>query len=92
MLSNLAVATEARKNGIAFALCEEAEALAQSWGYSEIWLVVESENVAARNLYEKKLSYDVAFRKEAEIALRADAVDGCFYEVRADTLIMKKTI
>ena len=53
---------------------------------------MESENEAARKLYEDKLGYQVAFTKEAEIALRADVESGSFTEVSADTLIMVKKI
>ena len=91
VFSNLAISGSARKQGFAQALCAEAEALAQSWGYDEIWLVVESENVAARKLYEGKLGYTVAFTKENETCLRADAESGSFIEVKADSLIMVKT-
>lgn len=92
VLSNLAISGSARKRGIARRICEEAETLAQGWGYSEIWLLVESENTAARKLYESKLGYEVAFTKENAIALRADIESGGFREIRADTLIMVKNI
>jgi ribosomal protein S18 acetylase RimI-like enzyme len=92
VLSNLAISGKARKQGIAQKICEEAETLAQSWGYSDMWLLVESENIAARKLYEDKLGYKVAFRKDGEIALRADIDMGSFYEVQADTLMMVKNL
>jgi ribosomal protein S18 acetylase RimI-like enzyme len=92
VLSNLAISGEVRKQGVAQKICEEAETIAQSWGYSDMWLVVESENTAARKLYEDKLGYKVAFRNDGETALRANIDDGSFDEVQADTLIMVKTI
>lgn len=90
VLSNLAVLGSARNQGVAKSLCEEAEALALSWGFSEIWLLVESENAAARKLYEDKLGYEVAFTKESDTALRANIETGSFEEITVDTLAMVK--
>jgi ribosomal protein S18 acetylase RimI-like enzyme len=91
VLSNLAVSLSARGKGIAGQICNETELLAKSWGYNEIWLLVESENEAARKLYEK-IGYDVAYKKEDEIALRADVETGSFIETRADTLVLFKNL
>ena len=92
LLSNLATNSQKRNRGIGKTLCNEAEVLAQNWGYSEIYLLVESENLAARKLYQDKLGYELAFTKEAESALRADIESGSFTEVTADTLVLVKKL
>ena len=92
VLSNLAVSPLARRRGIARTLCEEAEALASDWGYSEIHLLVESENTSARNLYEGKLGYQTALVQEDAVALRADVESGSFVQTRADTLVLFKNL
>ncbi|CAJ1946546.1 unnamed protein product [Cylindrotheca closterium] len=92
LVANLAVASSARGRGIAKYLCDEVEDLAKSWGFSDIWLIVESENAAARSLYEGKLGYTVAFGIENDDALRADPATGEFEEVQVDSLVMKKSI
>lgn len=92
LFSNLAVAGEARGRGIARYICEEAEALAKEWEYSEIWLVVESENVAAKKLYEDKLGYKIIFEKEGADALRVDTETGEFIEKKVNNLILSKAI
>jgi ribosomal protein S18 acetylase RimI-like enzyme len=92
VISNLAVSAKARRRGIAKTLCAEAEALASDWGHQEMHLLVESENTAARKLYEDKLGYGLAFTKEAAVALRADIESGTFVETEADTLILFKKI
>lgn len=92
VISNLAVSPKARRRGIAKTLCAEAEALACDWGHQEMHLLVESENTAARKLYEQKLGYNLAFTNEGEVALRADLELGTFVETQVDTLILFKTI
>lgn len=92
LVSNLAVASSARGRGIAKYICGEVEDLAKSWGFSDIWLIVESENTAARSLYEGKLGYKVAFEIENDGALRADPATGEFVEVQVDSVVMKKSI
>jgi ribosomal protein S18 acetylase RimI-like enzyme len=90
VISNLAVSTKARRRGIAKTLCAEAEALASDWGHREMHLLVESENTAARKLYEDKLGYRLAFTQRAALAMRADIEEGTFIETQADTLILCK--
>ena len=90
-LSNLAVSLNARRKGIAKKLCFGAEEIASSWGYGDIFLKVESENTAARYLYESKLGYTTVCTLSGEVALRVDADSG-FVETNADTLIMKKPL
>jgi ribosomal protein S18 acetylase RimI-like enzyme len=92
VLSNLAVSPNARRRGIAKTLCDEAEAVAGDWGFTEMFLVVEEANAAARTLYETKLGYAISFKKEAETALRVDLETGSFEETTADTLVLVKKI
>uniref|UniRef100_A0A7R9ZSG1 N-acetyltransferase domain-containing protein n=1 Tax=Craspedostauros australis TaxID=1486917 RepID=A0A7R9ZSG1_9STRA len=92
VLSNLAVSPNARRRGIANVLCDEAEALASDWGYSQMHLLVEEENTAARSLYEGKLGYQLDFRKEEDIGLRADLEEGVFQEVTVPTLVLSKNL
>ena len=92
MLSNLATNAQKRNRGIAKTLCEECEGLVKEWGFTELYLLVESENEAARKLYQDRLGYQVAFTKEGETALRADVESGTFTEVTADTLFLVKNI
>lgn len=90
LMSNLAVGKKARRRGVARALCNEIEALAGDWKFSEIHLLVESGNTAARTLYEKKLGYELVATNVAAPALRVDFETGGFVEVREDTLVMVK--
>ena len=92
VLSNLAVGKKARRKGIGRALCDEVEALADDWGFSETHLLVESENTAARTLYEKKLGYKLVSTNVAASALRVDFETGAFVQVQQDTLIMAKKL
>lgn len=92
VLSNLAVGKKARRKGVAGALCDEIEALADDWGFCEVHLLVESENKAARSLYENKLEYKLVATNVAAPALRVDFETGSFAQVQQDTLIMTKQL
>jgi len=92
VLSNLAVGKKARRRGVARALCDEVEALTDDWGFGEVHLLVESENTAARTLYEKKLGYKLLSTNVAAPALRVDFETGAFVEVKHDTLVMAKQL
>ena len=52
-LSNLAVQTECRRQGVAYELLQHCEALGKQWGLVDISLHVRENNVAARRLYER---------------------------------------
>jgi ribosomal protein S18 acetylase RimI-like enzyme len=52
-LSNLAVRADLRRRGIAQALLDHAETLAQAWHFKDIYLHVMEDNVEARKLYRK---------------------------------------
>lgn len=53
VLSNLAVRPDKRKLGIARMLLQESESLVLEWGYDNIFLLVDSLNLNAQNLYKK---------------------------------------
>lgn len=59
MVANVAVVANARRRGIAEKMCIQCERIAKGWGYKEISLAVDSNNVAAKKLYQKKLRYSV---------------------------------
>lgn len=92
VLSNLAVGQKARRRGVAKALCDEVDALADDWKFNEIHLLVESENTAARTLYEKNLGYEIVSTNVAAPALRVDFETGGFVQVRQDTLVMARQL
>lgn len=91
VLSNLAVSTSLRRMRIGAKLCTEAELFAsvKGWGFTEIYLKVESENVPAKTLYER-LGYEERWVENNAIALRADLDSGEFIEKIKDTTVMSK--
>lgn len=91
VLSNLVVSPSARRLGIAKQLCDAVESLAaKEWQYKTLWLRVESENQAARTLYEDKLGFSQQYALPDATGLRIQ--DGSFASVSAETLVMSKTI
>jgi GNAT superfamily N-acetyltransferase len=90
--SNLSVAPAARGRGIAYQLCKRVERMARQWGYDKVYLKVESDNVPAKTLYEKKLGYTTEYVLEADPAIRLDTVAGEFIEIQCETFIMKKDL
>ena len=92
-LSNLCVSPMARRQGLAAALCIEAERIAkEGLGFSDLYLRVEVENAAAKRLYEEKLGYNCAFGVKSTTTLRVDGSAGRFVEVKTDMLVMKKKL
>jgi ribosomal protein S18 acetylase RimI-like enzyme len=92
-LSNLCTSPKARRRGIAAKLCSEAERLAkEELCFEEIFLRVESENEAARKLYEDKLGYQRKFEAGKAVALRVDAERGGFVEIESDIVVMSKKL
>jgi ribosomal protein S18 acetylase RimI-like enzyme len=75
-------------------LCKFAETVVQEEleGYDAIFLKVESDNDAARKLYEEKLGYQPAYTIERATALRADAKAGSFNETQKEALILSKAL
>lgn len=91
-LSNLCTSPKARRMGIAAKLCSEAERLAKDeLNFDEIYLRVESENSAAKRLYEDKLGYKCKFEANS-VALRVDAERGGFVEIDSDIVVMSKKL
>ena len=92
-LSNLSVSPNARRRGIAATLCAEAERVAASdWKFGSLFLKVESENAAARHLYEQKLGYKLEYTIDSAPAIRIDVDAGCFIESEASTLVLAKKL
>jgi GNAT superfamily N-acetyltransferase len=92
-LSNLAVSPNARRRGIAATLCAEAErVVASEWKFDSLYLKVESENAAARHLYEQKLGYKLEYTIDSAPSFRVDVAAGCFIESEASTLVLAKRI
>lgn len=56
-LANLAVRRSARRRGIGRVLGMACEELARGWGFEDILLQVEEDNVAARELYRVRHTY-----------------------------------
>ena len=52
-VSNLAVSTSHRRQGIAQHLLKSCETLAQDWGHRQLYLHVAQDNTAAQQLYDK---------------------------------------
>ena len=92
-LSNLAIAPAFRRQGVALQLCRAAERVAKDdWGYEELYLKVERDNVSAIKLYQDKLGYAERSRLPADPAVRLDPVKGEFVETAVETLILSKTL
>lgn len=89
-LSNLCVSPKARRKGVAARLCEEAESLSKKLGFDDIHLCVESENKAAKSLYEK-LGYGIKFETTSK-SLRVDADAGVFVDIESEIIVMTKKI
>ncbi|KAK4756984.1 hypothetical protein SAY87_007111 [Trapa incisa] len=52
-ISNVCVAKELQRNGLAHALIMESKVVAQKWGISDLYVHVAVNNIPARNLYMK---------------------------------------
>ena len=91
-LSYLTVLPSERRKGIAAKLCDETERLAKEWQYDSIFLKVEDDNIAARELYEQKIGYELEYTIESATALRLDLEAGSFVEIEKDTLVFVKDL
>lgn len=93
VLSNLAVDPNQRKKGIGLQLCNFVEKVVkEEMDVDQIYLRVESDNVAARKLYEGKLGYETAWVEDDAVALRANLDSGEFYEVAKTTVSLCKKL
>ena len=89
LLSNLVVAEDFRRRGVATRLMREAEVHAQRWGFDSLLLKVEAGNEPAENLYHS-LGYVVT----AEDTLAEKPEPGIFRVrwVRTCNTVMSKTL
>mmetsp|Transcript_34094 Transcript_34094/g.45075 ORF Transcript_34094/g.45075 Transcript_34094/m.45075 type:complete len:275 (+) Transcript_34094:86-910(+) len=71
VMSNLVVAKTARKRGLGKKLIRQAESKTKSWGYKELLLLVDKENIPAQKLY-KKMGYSVLFEDKTATKLVPD--------------------
>ena len=93
VLSNLAVGMNHRRKGVGKLLCQEVERLAdQEWDMNELYLRVESQNDAARKLYESVLGYREAWTEAEAVALRGNWDTGNFEERNCETLSLVKSL
>jgi len=90
ILSNLAVDLTRRRSGVGMKLCLAAEEMSREWGFPDIWLQVEKENLSARKLYEEKLGYKLEW-ETTQPALRISP-DGAFSEIDVQMLTMSKVL
>ena len=52
VLANLVIRVDRRKQGLARLLMKACEETVKGWGYNEIYLQVDSKNLAAQKLYK----------------------------------------
>lgn len=52
-LSNVCVASELQRNGLAYALIAKSKMVAEDWGISDLYVHVAIDNVPAKSLYTK---------------------------------------
>jgi len=94
VLSNLAVARESRRSGLAQSLCRVCEEAALENGFDSIFLQVEEDNAPASRLYTK-LGYKEEWRVEDAPATRVevDPNGGCRLKTVGTTLLgMRKSL
>jgi len=93
LLANLAVSPLARRRGLARQLCLAGEAEVLSWGYTELLLLVESENTPALKLY-RSLGYTEVWRDETAIASKAIPYAGttALQKVQVCNVAMRKDL
>jgi ribosomal protein S18 acetylase RimI-like enzyme len=90
VVANLAVASSARRKGLAKALMRAIEEEAKDWGFEETVLVVEASNKQATSLY-RKLGYKaVGFESDAP-NLRVDE-NGKVVEAKVKAVTMRKSL
>jgi ribosomal protein S18 acetylase RimI-like enzyme len=90
VIANLAVASSARRKGLAKSLMREIEEEVKKWGYDETILVVESANKKAVSLY-KKSGYKPIFNDKAAPNLAIDE-NGKVVEAKVKAVTMRKSL
>ena len=90
VIANLAVASSARRKGLAKSLMREIEEEVKKWGYDETILVVESANKKAVLLY-KKSGYKPIFNDKAAPNLAIDE-NGKVVEAKVKAVTMRKSL
>jgi ribosomal protein S18 acetylase RimI-like enzyme len=81
-LSNLAIAENCRRQGVARQLLQAAERQARDWGFRELYLHVMMDNLAARNLYQC-MEYEVQSVETTLLSL---------VNVHAPRLLLRKSL
>ena len=90
VVANLAVASSARRKGLAKALMRAIEEEAKSWGFDETVLVVEASNKQATSLY-RKLGYRPIGTEAGAPNLRVDE-NGKVVEAKVKAVTMRKSL
>ena len=90
VVANLAVASSARRRGLAKALMRAIEEEAKSWGFDETVLVVEASNKQATSLY-RKLGYRPIGTEAGAPNLRVDE-NGKVVEAKVKAVTMRKSL
>ena len=89
LISNLIVSKKMRRKGIAKSLTERAEKIAKSFGYREIYLFVNVENIPAIQLYKSRGYKSIDDKKEStKIVFEKNR----FNNVKCINIMMKKNI
>ena len=89
VISNLIVSKKMRRKGIAKLLTARAEKIAKSFGYKEIYLFVNVENISAIRLYKSRRYKSIDDKKEAT---RIVFEKNRFNNVKCVNIMMKKNI
>jgi ribosomal protein S18 acetylase RimI-like enzyme len=93
LVSNLSVASTARRRGTGLQLGLAAEQVAQLWSHDQLYLKVEMENEAALALYQNKLQYRTEFAVSTDAGVRLDKTVGAYTIQEAiPTLLMSKRL
>ena len=89
LISNLIVSKKMRRKGIAKSLTTRAEKIARSFGYREIYLFVNVENIPAIRLYKSRGYKSIDEKKEStKIVFEKNR----FNNVKCINIMMKKNI
>jgi GNAT superfamily N-acetyltransferase len=89
VISNLAVDARYRRYGIGSSLLRACEDAVKEWGYDEIVLQVEDDNVNAKAFYEKQ-GFDTLFMDRA--ARRYDTTGFLLQNVRCTKITLRKVL